>query len=413
MSVDYSTDDVPKLVLERRGLVQRMRALSDKIAKEKRTLTPDEESDFQDWSAQCDRLAAAIAEDRGNPFAEDIGPPPDGAPTSAEYRVLSPEDSIRSALGHPQHPELSLGKLIRGMSIGKWTDAEREKRAVQLEGVDTQGGFTVPSSMTSYILDMARARSVCFRAGARTVVMDDSETKVPRVTGDLTSYWVPEGATITESNATFGAYTIVPKTLACIGYASIELLQDSRNFGAVLENSMAQSLALALDLAGLRGTGAGEEPKGIAHSGVTDTAIGGAVTLDNLSDAVTRVRQDNHEPNAAIFNPRTLGAVEKIKNGDGVYMKGAPSWEALAKYSTTQIPITLGGGTATEIYVGDFSRLVFFPRMQLRIETFRSGGYAHGRDAVAQKLVIFRAMLRADWLVEYPEAFELLSGVTN
>ena len=94
-------------------------------------------------------------------------------------------------------------------------------------------------------------------------------------------------------------------------------------------------------------------------------------------------------------------------------MRGTPSYDALAKFSTTQIPITLGGGTATEIYIGDFTKLVFFPRMELRIETFRSGGYLHGRDAVAQKLVIFRGMLRADWLVEYGEAFELLSGVTN
>ena len=63
---------------------------------------------------------------------------------------------------------LSLGKYLRGMTLGATSDLEH--RALS-EGTDSAGGYTVPTVLSAQLIDMLRADSVIMRAGAQAVPM--------------------------------------------------------------------------------------------------------------------------------------------------------------------------------------------------------------------------------------------------
>jgi HK97 family phage major capsid protein len=414
---------VEEIEAEKKALADDYRALGKLLEDENRGSTPAEKARMKALDERSDQLDTILARDHGiglvpgESLEPDILPPGGWSENRGEVfgsgaheiRMLDRTQSIREAFGL-ERPNLCLGKICRGLALGRWDGAETEKRAVHQGDIDTTGGFTLPGSLAAAVIDKARAQTVCLRAGAQTATMSDSEQVVPRLSSDLTAYWVRENTTIPESNAEFERFLLTPKSLCVLGYCSIELLEDARNFMGVVENSLGKAIATKLDQAMLSGSGASGEPTGIQNSGCTATAIAGGLTLDNLNTAITTIRQLNHEPTSVIFNPRTRGAIEEIKDGSGVYTHGTRSYEDLEKFSTTQLAIS--GGNTTCV-MGDFSQLVLVMRNELRIEAFRSGGSAHGRDAVAQRLVIIRGYLRADVLVQHELAFNNLTGISN
>jgi HK97 family phage major capsid protein len=73
------------------------------------------------------------------------------------------------------------------------------------------------------------------------------------------------GAEISEQDGSFGAQNLVAHSLAVLVRVNAELLDDAPIFGAVLDNSLAQATALALDYAGLYGNGVGQ-PLGLRNN---------------------------------------------------------------------------------------------------------------------------------------------------
>jgi HK97 family phage major capsid protein len=103
--------------------------------------------------------------------------------------------------------EISLGKIVRGICTGNWRNAEAEQRVVSHKamgsGTDAAGGYTVPTLVSSQIIDMARAQSVAFRAGARLVPIEGT-TKLPVLTTDATAAWKGQNNAANISDLGFG-----------------------------------------------------------------------------------------------------------------------------------------------------------------------------------------------------------------
>jgi HK97 family phage major capsid protein len=273
------------------------------------------------------------------------------------------------------------------------------------------GSFTVAPELASGLIDLARSKSVCISAGAQTIMMNAAEMKVPRLTGDVTAYWRPEGATITTSEPAFGALNLTAKTVAVLTSASVELIEDSPAAADGITRSIAAALGLAMDYAMLEGQGAAEQPMGLANdSGVQQYAVSATVTRDNFGYAVGLSRAANYEPTAIVYSARTARQMDLIKSGDGLYLTGPPSWEALPKFVSTQIPETEGGGTATHAFVGPFNELAFAIRTQLTLETFRYGNNG-SFDAMSRLGVWFRAYMRLDTYIPRPGGFVKMTGL--
>ncbi|OXS35387.1 phage major capsid protein [Streptomyces sp. XY006] len=129
------------------------------------------------------------------------------------------------------------------------------------------GGFLVPESLRSQLLEIALEQSIV-RPLATVVPMEsarvpfpmiDSTTNNGSVFGGMVAYWGEEGAEFTDSNPKFGRVTLDAKKLTGLSAVPNELLQDSiTSFSALIERLWPQALAFEEDAKFISGTGVGE-----------------------------------------------------------------------------------------------------------------------------------------------------------
>lgn len=148
-------------------------------------------------------------------------------------------------------------------------------RAAYSSVVPAEGGFLVPETLRSQLLQIALESSVV-RSRATVVPMEsarvpfpmiDSTTNAGSVFGGMIGYWGEEGAALTESSAKFGRALLDAKKLTGFALVPNELLSDSLiSFAALIESLWPQALAFFEDVAFMAGTGVGE-PLGFLGSG--------------------------------------------------------------------------------------------------------------------------------------------------
>lgn len=160
--------------------------------------------------------------------------------------------------------ELRAGAYLRGILTGSWrSDDEFERRAMS-EGTDSVGGYAVPFSLSSRIIDLARRRAVVLGDDALTVPMTSETLDVTRVAADPTAAWHDENVAVNASDLTLERVRFTARTLI-VGpvRASLELVMDAPDIENVLETSFAGVLAAELDRVALVGSGAAPEPLGV------------------------------------------------------------------------------------------------------------------------------------------------------
>jgi HK97 family phage major capsid protein len=162
----------------------------------------------------------------------------------------------------------------------------------QGEGINTAGGFLVPTEFNSAVVDL-REEFGTFRANARVVPMSSDSVTIPRRASGLTAYYTGENSQITESQKGWDAITLTVKKLACLTRMSTELAEDAAiNVADDLAREMAYAFAVAEDAAGWNGDGTstyggiqGVKPKFVAGLG----SFVGAVDLTSGHDTIGEV----------------------------------------------------------------------------------------------------------------------------
>ncbi|MDM7997203.1 MAG: phage major capsid protein [Acidobacteriota bacterium] len=320
--------------------------------------------------------------------------------------------------------ELDFGRAIKGMVTGDWSGAEAERLSISKTmsgGDDSAGGYLLPSPLSTRLIDLARNNSVCFKAGAITIPMTSGTLDIARLTSDPSAYWKPENAAGTPSDIGTGRYTLRAKTLMALVKTSVELIEDAANAGAVIQNAISNALSLELDRAALRGNGVGQEPLGIrgwsplgASYGVQHRGSIGVPMYDDFSAAAEDILSANGPDSglSVIYSPRTWGTIDRFKDGEGLTLIPPPSFAAMKRLVTNQIPENLGvGGNESEAYVGDFSQLAIGMRTQMVLEVSRAASDSSS-SAFRNLQVWIRAYLRADVVLLQPTWFVVLDGIT-
>jgi HK97 family phage major capsid protein len=127
-------------------------------------------------------------------------------------------------------------------------------------------------------IDLIRAQSLN-AAGMSTLAMTAKVYNASAVSADPTASWHTEAASINASNPTFAARTMTAQTLVTRSQASLEVSQDSPDFGAQLAAVLARAMAAELDRVSLVGTGTPPEPHGIVGtSGIGTVVTSGSPT---------------------------------------------------------------------------------------------------------------------------------------
>jgi len=384
----------------------------DRATTENRDLTKDEDARYSELL----KMIKHIKSGERHVYLEPDNQRHDSELQDGEVRALLPEQRMADLL--PEQKERpSLRKMIRGLVLGDWKDAEVERRAMS-EGTGALGGWLLSPAISANIIDMTRNKSVCIAGGAKTIPMETSEMVVVKITSDPTAYWRKESLKITESEAGFAPINLKAQVLGCLVRVTLELLEDAKDFSNTIENAISQALALELDRVGLLGTGV-DEPLGIFNmSGVQENSLGtnGAAltSYDEFSESCELVANENGQASAVIMAPRTFYVLDRLKEATtNAPLKAPKSYEDLAKFVTNQIPINQVKGSATNAscaIIGDFhNALAFGIRNQVVLEASRAGG--EGVDVFSSMEVLIRGYLRADVAILRAPHFVKMTGI--
>lgn len=206
------------------------------------------------------------------------------------------------------------GRDVKGILIP--VDVLRSKRDLTIGGTNHTGENIVATDlMADSFIELLRNRSVAQRAGATVMNGLVGNVAIPKQTGGATSYWVAESGAPTESMATLGQVAMTPKTVGAFTDFSRKLmLQSSIDVENMVRGDLAQSLALAVDLAAFYGTGSNNQPTGIKNiSGINTKDF--AATNPTFAEIVgmeSEVAADNADVGtmAYIFNAAMRGALK-------------------------------------------------------------------------------------------------------
>jgi HK97 family phage major capsid protein len=343
----------------------------------------------------------------------------------------------------------TLARESRGLPEG-WRTVDRRSGGHEggLAGVmrkalavstDSSGGYLVPVEISRDVLMGLRARSAVLRMGPTIVPLKKSLDVVSLSTG-ASAVYLAENAIIPISEQTFvQSALLTPKELAALVPVSDRLLRDADDnpsIEQIVRTDLAEVLALRGDLAFLRGTGTGGEPRGIRNTpGLTPAPAigtnGRQPTFDDLKEVVAALRNVNAPFSRPgwVFHPRTIGTLEKFKDADGHYLAetglltfdatgGGGSLLNFPFRTTTQIPINLSVGSSSdcsEIYFSsDWTEAWVGEEDELRISVSGEATYWTGSDWVSafqSRQHLFRATWTHDLGLRRPSLFTCVVGV--
>lgn len=323
-----------------------------------------------------------------------------------------------AALRPAQQPEISLERWLAATVAGeKCGDREaleyvRERKQM----VTTSTGVLIPAEYQSEWIDRMRAQSVLIAAGMRTVNMTNKTQVHSAVTADPTASWHSEAGSINAANPTFAARTLTAQTLVTRCQASVELTQDSPDFGAQLARVMTGAMAAELDRAGLEGSGTPPEPRGIINTSgrSQQTSTSTLTDYEEIISGIGALLAANCDleqvKKFAVMSPGSWTAYQNLVTGISSDKTQLPRPEAIRDMrflvtSNVAGNIAASPQVLSTIYLGDFRDLLMGVRMESSIEVLKLDTYA------GNLILEFVGYTRGDFLVTRPASFHTIEGV--
>ncbi|MBA7608525.1 hypothetical protein ES703_15702 [subsurface metagenome] len=323
--------------------------------------------------------------------------------------------SVKEKLFTGDDSDFSVGRIVRAKILGDLTGLNDYEIRAAGEGIGALGGWLIPETISAKLVDLARNKSCVMQAGATTMKMPTPEMRLVKLTSDPTAYFREEHAAITESDWQLEPLNLKAMTCGCLVKSSIELLEDAKNAGSMLEASMAAAIALEMDRVALYGSGT-NEPSGLDVLTDVETINKGTngatiTTYDDFSNAVEDIYDNNGVPNAVIMAPRTYFTIDRLKEGTtNNPLVGPESYQDLKKFVTNQVGITDTQGTSTaasKAFVGDYKQILYAIRKSIEIEVAKSGA----TNTFAKCEVQIRLRTRFDIAVLRPNHFCKIYGI--
>lgn len=285
-------------------------------------------------------------------------------------------------------------------------------------GTATAGGNTVATDLLAgSFIDLLRNRAVLMQMGT-TLTDLNGNIAIPRMTGGATAYWVGEGVDATESQQAFDQVTLTPKTVAAFTeFTRKLLLQSSMDVEALVRRDLATVLALAIDQAGINGSGSGAEPRGILNVSGIGAVVGGtngaAPDWAKMVDLETQVAADNADIGNLQYltNTKVRGKLKTTEKATGTAQFIWEQGNMVNGYNvavSNQVPSNLTKGTASGIcsaaIFGNFADLLIgmWGGLDIQVNPYsldKSGG------------VRITAFQDVDIAVRHPESFSAFTDI--
>lgn len=290
-----ATSDILDLQTVRKERTDQLQAMVAKAEEEERSLTPEEQDEFDTIDKTIGVLDGQIEQIRAEDAAtqeriERAGKRAQEWETSAGRRTApgQPMVPVAGNDGASQEPVYqSLGEQL--IDVARFQGPERDPEAGQRlararlapsgmnEGLPSEGGALVQRDFVSQLLTRTYESSDLLGRVTRVPLGPNSSgTKVPALDetsradgsrwGGVQMYWKAEGDTVTATKPKLRLIELDLKGIMGLCYASDELLQDAGQLEAIVNATFPAELAFKLENAIVNGTGAGQ-PLGVLNSG--------------------------------------------------------------------------------------------------------------------------------------------------
>lgn len=229
-----------------------------------------------------------------------------------------------------------------------------------LNSSDESSLFTDDYRGTEFI-DVLRNASSVMRAGARVMNGLSGDVKIPKKLTAASAAWIAtEGGAASESEMTVGSVSLTPKTLGAYTDITRQLMiQSSMDVEALVRDDLAQALALAIDLAGLEGSGASGQPTGILNTSGVNQVTNFAAANPTFAEVVsleTALADDNALMGslAYIMPSAMYGALKTTEKASGTAQFVVEPGGTVNGYNA----LVSNQGTAGNAYFGNFNDLL-------------------------------------------------------
>jgi HK97 family phage major capsid protein len=355
------------------------KSLLDHAATESRDLSGEEQAQYDRIVGDIDRYDESIKR-----FREDA----EREQRAAESRIEIPSATMTQVRAETDND------ILRSLLTGERRGHVFEQRGTAGPMSTSQDAEMVPEGFYAVIQEILRYTGPAFQPGLYTILNTASgnDIKVPRQTAFSVATATAEGAQFAVSNPTGESFTLKAQKVGVLLKTSREIIEDS---GVDLVSYIARQAgeAVGFKVNELLATGAGTtEPNGIftaAGSGVTGTAT--AFTADNLIDLLHSVDSAvAARPATALqMNRASLGALRKLKDGDGRYLfeYGAAGEPRVLGERVVENPFAPAiGSAAKSVIYGDMSS--YHVRQVGGIEVARSDDFAFDTDEVVWRVSV-------------------------
>lgn len=320
--------------------------------------------------------------------------------------LRSKKDSLVKAKNFkPEEKELRLGKFVRGVVTGDWSDAEAEKRAV----TTSTTGTLIPEVLAAEVIDKARNNSLFANAGV-PVINFKAGNKFVKLTDDPSLKFKEEGAEATESSFTLDSVKLEPNTMYGWCYVTLESIENGINVEEVLTKAFVGALAQGIDKAYISGQpdGAGGfdafAPGGILNNADVNSITATANHYDDVIKAVSKIKQANGMPTVQGINAQTEELYNLMKDSNGDYLQAPESVKTLNRIVSNNLPYDETAGSDSLVF--DPAALMIGIQDGMRFEIFRGSD-----EGIKKGMIGFRIYSQVDLKVLRPEFVTKITGI--
>lgn len=389
-----------QLKQERAEILEKMQAL-DKVIGETRSMTADEQKQWDGWADEADTLLTRIATEekreafrreqveKANPVRRDR-PTPETEKVARKYSLVNA--IFQQARGKLDGLELEMhqegvkearekGLVIEGLAIPSMLidmGSKRERRDLTATGGSNgdQGGVSVETTVGEFIPILTPDLQV-MRLGATVFDNLTGNIDFPRQATAGSTAWEGETDANAETSPTFEKISLSPNRLGAYIDFSKQLALQAKSPGTerFVRSELERIIREALDTAAINGSGSGNQPTGILNTGSINTVAigtnGGIPTWATIVDLESALGTDNalNGNLAYLTTPGIRGILkqkEKATNtAQFIWMEGS-ELNGYQAATSTLVPSTLSKGTSgpilhaiifgnwSELYVGQW-----------------------------------------------------------
>lgn len=205
-------------------------------------------------------------------------------------------------------------------------------------------------------IDLLRNRAMVLRLGASFFPGLQGNVAFPKQTGSGASHWVGEnpGVDVQDDDLSLGQVPLSPKTLmSSTSYSRQLLAQGVIDVDSLVKNDLAKVVALEIDRAGLHGSGANNQPRGLYQiNGVNAVAFGGPVSFANVIAMETAIAAANADIGtmAYLTTPEVRGTAKQtaeLANTIALALWRDGEMNGYRAEATNQVSKTMLGSAAT------------------------------------------------------------------